>query len=65
LAHCSLFLVVIIALPVATPKELHNSASFAFGHFENSKNLCFLVQGWCSVDTVIQRLVGLMDMRSS
>ncbi|KAF8176113.1 hypothetical protein K438DRAFT_2022651 [Mycena galopus ATCC 62051] len=34
--NISLFAVVVIALPVATPKELHNSGSFAVGHFENS-----------------------------
>ncbi|KAJ7223478.1 amino acid/polyamine transporter I [Mycena pura] len=34
-----LFLVVMIALPAATPKELHNTASFALGHFEN-------ISGW-------------------
>ncbi|KAF8176739.1 hypothetical protein K438DRAFT_1770512 [Mycena galopus ATCC 62051] len=33
--NIALFVVVIIALPVATPKELHNSGSFAVGHFEN------------------------------
>lgn len=26
---------VIIALPIATPKEYMNTASYAFGHFEN------------------------------
>jgi len=31
----SLFLTVIIALPIATPREFVNPASFAFGHFEN------------------------------
>ncbi|KAJ3575763.1 hypothetical protein NP233_g882 [Leucocoprinus birnbaumii] len=37
--NLALFLTVIIALPVTTPRELVNKASFAFGHFEN-------VSGW-------------------
>ncbi|KAF7361655.1 GABA permease [Mycena venus] len=52
--NIALFLVVIIALPVATPKELHNSASFAFGHFENTSGwtngyafiMSFLAPAW-------------------
>jgi hypothetical protein len=32
-----LFLAVVIGLPAASPKELHNSNSYAFGHFENSE----------------------------
>jgi hypothetical protein len=36
---CRLFLVVIIALPVATPKEFRNSAAFAFGRFINSAHI--------------------------
>jgi len=34
--HGSLFPTVITALPIATPREFVNSASFAFGDFENS-----------------------------
>ncbi|KAJ7794442.1 hypothetical protein B0H13DRAFT_2393396 [Mycena leptocephala] len=34
--NLALFLVVIIALPVATPKEFRNSAAFAFGRFQNT-----------------------------
>jgi amino acid transporter len=30
-----LILALIIAIPAATPKEFHNSASFAFGNFTN------------------------------
>ncbi|KXN86792.1 hypothetical protein AN958_09643 [Leucoagaricus sp. SymC.cos] len=37
--NIALFLVVIIALPIATPREFVNKASFAFGHFDN-------VSGW-------------------
>ncbi|KAG7098496.1 hypothetical protein E1B28_000440 [Marasmius oreades] len=37
--NIALFLTIIIALPVATPREFVNSASYAFGHFEN-------VSGW-------------------
>ncbi|KAF8507404.1 amino acid/polyamine transporter I [Gautieria morchelliformis] len=37
--NIALCFIVIIVLPVATPKELHNSPSYAFGHFEN-------VSGW-------------------
>ncbi|KAF5385554.1 hypothetical protein D9757_006745 [Collybiopsis confluens] len=37
--NIAIFLTVIIALPVTTPKELVNKASYAFGHFEN-------VSGW-------------------
>nr|GAT58958.1 GABA permease [Mycena chlorophos] len=52
--NIALFLVVIIALPAATPKVLHNSASFAFGHFENTSGwnngfafiLSFLAPAW-------------------
>ncbi|KAJ7583267.1 amino acid/polyamine transporter I [Mycena floridula] len=52
--NIALFAVVIIALPVATPKELHNSASFALGHFENTSGwangyafiLSFLAPAW-------------------
>ncbi|KAJ7163567.1 amino acid/polyamine transporter I [Mycena crocata] len=52
--NIALFLVVIIALPIATPKELHNSASFALGHFENTSGwadgyafiLSFLAPAW-------------------
>ncbi|KAF7297572.1 GABA permease [Mycena kentingensis (nom. inval.)] len=52
--NIGLFLVVIIALPVATPKELHNSPAFAFGHFENTSGwsngyafiLSFLAPAW-------------------
>ncbi|KAJ7497558.1 amino acid/polyamine transporter I [Mycena latifolia] len=54
LLNIVLFLVVIITLPVATPKELHNSPSFAFGHFENTSGwtdgyafiLSFLAPAW-------------------
>ncbi|KAJ7091131.1 amino acid/polyamine transporter I [Mycena epipterygia] len=52
--NIALFFVVIIALPIATPKALHNSASFAFGHFENTSGwtngyafiLSFLAPAW-------------------
>ncbi|KAJ7254403.1 amino acid/polyamine transporter I [Mycena haematopus] len=52
--NIALFVVVIIALPVATPKEFQNSASFAFGHFENTSGwsdgyafiLSFLAPAW-------------------
>ncbi|KAF7376376.1 GABA permease [Mycena sanguinolenta] len=52
--NIALFVVVIIALPVATPKEFHNSASFALGHFENTSNwpngyafiMSFLAPAW-------------------
>ncbi|KAJ7219749.1 amino acid/polyamine transporter I [Mycena rebaudengoi] len=52
--NIALFLVVIIALPATAPKELHNSASFALGHFENSSGwpdgyafiLSFLAPAW-------------------
>ncbi|KAJ7058704.1 amino acid/polyamine transporter I [Mycena amicta] len=52
--NIALFVVVIVALPVATPTELHNSASFAFGHFENTSGwnngyafiLSFLAPAW-------------------
>ncbi|KAJ7604303.1 amino acid/polyamine transporter I [Mycena polygramma] len=52
--NIALFVVVIIALPVATPKALHNSAAFAFGHLENSSGwgnsfafiLSFLAPAW-------------------
>ncbi|KAJ7268721.1 amino acid permease-domain-containing protein [Mycena haematopus] len=52
--NIALFVVVIIALPVATPKRFHNSASFAFGHFENTSGwpdgyafiLSFLAPAW-------------------
>ncbi|KAJ7268728.1 amino acid/polyamine transporter I [Mycena haematopus] len=52
--NIALFVAVIIALPVATPKEFHNSASFAFGHFENTSGwpdgyafiLSFLAPAW-------------------
>ncbi|KAJ6594170.1 amino acid/polyamine transporter I [Mycena capillaripes] len=52
--NIALFLVVIIALPVAAPKELQNSASFAFGHFENTSGwtdgyafiMSFLAPAW-------------------
>ncbi|KAK7005720.1 GABA permease [Favolaschia claudopus] len=52
--NIALFVVVIIALPVATPKKFHNSASFAFGHFENTSGwtngyafvLSFLSPAW-------------------
>ncbi|THV04571.1 amino acid transporter [Dendrothele bispora CBS 962.96] len=37
--NVALVLAVIIALPVSTPRELVNKASYAFGHFEN-------VSGW-------------------
>lgn len=37
--NLALFLTVIIALPIATPREFVNSASFAFGDFEN-------ISGW-------------------
>ncbi|KAF5341483.1 hypothetical protein D9758_013939 [Tetrapyrgos nigripes] len=37
--NLALFLTVIIALPVATPSQFVNKASYAFGHFEN-------VSGW-------------------
>ncbi|KAJ7819548.1 amino acid/polyamine transporter I [Mycena olivaceomarginata] len=49
------FLVVMITLPAATPKELHNSASFAFGHFKNTSGwtngyafiiMSFLAPAW-------------------
>ncbi|KAF8212888.1 amino acid/polyamine transporter I [Mycena galopus ATCC 62051] len=61
--NLALFLVVIIALPVATPKELHNSAAFAFGHFQNTSGwgngfafiLSFLAPAWTvgGYDTVV------------
>ncbi|KAJ7902108.1 amino acid/polyamine transporter I [Mycena olivaceomarginata] len=52
--NIALFVVVIIALPVATPKQFHNSASFAFGHFENTSGwsdgyafiMSFLAPAW-------------------
>ncbi|KAF7297454.1 GABA permease [Mycena indigotica] len=52
--NIALFLVVIIALPATTPKELHNSKAFAFGHFENTSGwpdgyafiLSFLAPAW-------------------
>ncbi|KAJ6596370.1 amino acid/polyamine transporter I [Mycena vulgaris] len=52
--NIAVFLVVIITLPAATPKELHNSASFAFGHFENTSGwtnghafiMSFLAPAW-------------------
>ncbi|KAJ7683253.1 amino acid/polyamine transporter I [Mycena rosella] len=52
--NIALFLVVIIVLPITTPKELHNSASFAFGRFENTSGwndgyafiLSFLAPAW-------------------
>ncbi|KAJ6499039.1 amino acid/polyamine transporter I [Mycena sanguinolenta] len=52
--NIALFVVVIIALPAATPKEFHNSASFALGHFENTSNwpngyafiMSFLAPAW-------------------
>ncbi|KAJ7739990.1 amino acid/polyamine transporter I [Mycena maculata] len=52
--NIALFVVVIIALPAATPKALHNSASYAFGHFENSSGwnggyafiMSFLAPAW-------------------
>ncbi|KAJ7099292.1 amino acid/polyamine transporter I [Mycena belliarum] len=52
--NIALFLVVIIALPVATPQKLHNSTAFAFGHFENTSGwpngyafiLSFLAPAW-------------------
>ncbi|KAJ6455335.1 amino acid permease-domain-containing protein [Mycena vitilis] len=52
--NIALFVVVIIVLPVATPKALHNSAAFAFGHLENSSGwgnafafiLSFLAPAW-------------------
>ncbi len=31
----SLFLAVIIVLPITTPRQFRNSATYAFGHFEN------------------------------
>jgi hypothetical protein len=34
----SLCLAVILVLPVATPKELKNNASFALGNFTNRAN---------------------------
>ncbi|KAG7088750.1 hypothetical protein E1B28_012718 [Marasmius oreades] len=37
--NLALFLIVIIALPATTPRELVNTPSYAFGHFEN-------VSGW-------------------
>ncbi|KAJ3836744.1 amino acid/polyamine transporter I [Lentinula raphanica] len=37
--NIALFLTVIIVLPITTPTELKNKASYAFGHFEN-------VSGW-------------------
>ncbi|KAJ7752932.1 amino acid/polyamine transporter I [Mycena metata] len=61
--NIALFLVVIIALPVATPKELHNSGSFAFGHFQNTSGwtnrwafvMSFLAPAWTvgGYDTVV------------
>jgi hypothetical protein len=33
--HISLVLVFIIGLPIATPSEFKNDASFVFGNFEN------------------------------
>jgi len=52
--NIALFVVVVIVLPVATPKELHNSGSFAVGHFENTSGwpngyafiLSFLAPAW-------------------
>ncbi|KAJ7495955.1 amino acid/polyamine transporter I [Mycena galericulata] len=52
--NIALFVVVIVALPVATPKALHNSASFAFGRFVNTSGwadgyafiLSFLAPAW-------------------
>ncbi|KAJ7747328.1 amino acid/polyamine transporter I [Mycena metata] len=52
--NIALFIVVIIALPAATPKALHNSASFAFGRFENTSGwangyafiMSFLAPAW-------------------
>ncbi|KAK7059076.1 hypothetical protein VNI00_001700 [Paramarasmius palmivorus] len=37
--NLALFLTVIVALPVTTPPDLVNTASYAFGHYEN-------VSGW-------------------
>jgi len=52
--NIALFLIVIIALPVATPKALHNTSAFAFGHFKNTSGwgngyafiLSFLAPAW-------------------
>ncbi|KAJ7647069.1 amino acid/polyamine transporter I [Roridomyces roridus] len=52
--NIALFLAVIIALPVATPRILHNSTSFAFRTFENTSGwpngyafiLSFLAPAW-------------------
>ncbi|KAJ7822857.1 amino acid/polyamine transporter I [Mycena leptocephala] len=51
--NLALFLVVIIALPVATPKEFRNSAAFAFGRFQNTSG--FLAPAWTigGFDTVV------------
>ncbi|KAJ7197405.1 amino acid/polyamine transporter I [Mycena pura] len=61
--NLALFLVVIIALPIATPKELHNSAAFAFGRFQNTSGwsngfafiLSFLAPAWTvgGYDTIV------------
>ncbi|KAJ7647092.1 amino acid/polyamine transporter I [Roridomyces roridus] len=54
LLNFALFLVIIIALPAATPTRLHNPAVFAFGKFENTSGwpdgyafiLSFLAPSW-------------------
>ncbi|KAF9457969.1 amino acid/polyamine transporter I [Collybia nuda] len=37
--NIALFVIVIVVLPVSTPRRLHNTPAYAFGHFEN-------VSGW-------------------
>jgi hypothetical protein len=49
-----LCLIVIIALPVMTPKELMNDASYAFGNFTN--RACFLLLSVLPLPIVTNRI---------